>query len=442
MGMIKRTMVWVLVLGMMFIGSNAFAGNGSGNNGNGNGNTSSSGNTNWKCTPDTDLMLQSIGVYDSTGKELKAQTDFLIPGQQYFIYVYPEINPAAPGNGLAKGRDKVNTNLYVYYGLDSANVPDSAWVLAGTVRSKVNILNDAQWEKGLIPITIPANAAGYQIYLKAFVDSAQEICETSESDNTNDWTQTWYPIKGQPDFVQTTIGLTTGALSVTEGDKYDISGKWESKGNTPYAKNFLNGFYHKGPNDQNWKVLETNVSLPMDTIPGTVIMKKTGQYTAAEPGTHQVMFCADHLNTVEELSESNNCFNGTFVVKPKVVSRADLMLVIVKLTEGTSVTRGKYFHPRAYPKNIGTYYPNSSSVVDFKFSGPGTKGQWIKCAERTQTATDYYPLRMFIAQVDDNVCKAPDVPGNYIVRACADAYNQVPEINENNNCFDLAFTVK
>jgi hypothetical protein len=440
----KKSIAILMVLAL-FGFSTAFAGNGAGNNGNGNGNTTSTGNTNWKCQPETDLIIQEVVVYDQTGKELKVQEDTLLPGQTYYTYVYPDISRANPGNGLAKGRDQVNVNLYAFYGLDSTNVPDTAWSLLGSVRIKVEILNENQWQKGLISFTVPAEAAGYRIYLKAFVDSKEDICEVDEGNNVNDWAQEWYPIKGEPDFAQTTIGITTGALSLTEGDKYDISGKWESKGHTPYAKNFLNGFFHKGPNDLNWKVLESNISLPKDTIPGTVIMKKTGQYTATEPGTHQVMYCADHLNTVEELSKSNNCFSGSFLVKPKPAPatppNVDLIIFTAKNFESV-VTKGTYFHPRAYPKNVGKVFPNANSVTSFEFSGPGTNNQWVKCAERSQTVADYYPLRLFIAQVDDNSCKAPNVAGTYTMRACADAKGQVNETNETNNCFSYTFTVK
>ena len=66
----------------------------------------------------------------------------------------------------------------------------------------------------------------------------------------------------------------------------------------------------------------------------------------------------------------------------------------------------------------------------------------MKCAERSQTIADYYPLRLFIAQVDDNVCQMPNVAGTYTVRATVDANNQVNEMNETNNSMSISVTVK
>jgi hypothetical protein len=387
--------------------------------------------------PLPNLRIWSVGLFDKDGHELNEQNSWLVPGEIYEIRVYVISKDENCENGVDSDVQNVETDIYMRISLDT---DDGRRIFLKRVYTRPSTLKEGDPHKESFFFTVPDEAAGYRLHIDAKVDSTKEVKESNEGDNWSDTDKEWYPVKGSPDLAAVAVRLTNGRTTLVEGERYGLEMDIKSQGQTPHPLDFRSSYGEMGPNDLSWKIVATDGTDAKETVPGNIKTEKTlnEPFIAKDPGVHQLMACDDYNNTVEETDETNNCVTSTFLVVPREV---DIIVSQVGINEGSTIIAGRYFHPRAFFQNIGIHPPLTDSRGSYSFSGPGTNGIWKRCADDGMSASDLAPQRLQYEEVYSDMCQAPTMTGQYILRVCADYLNQIPETNENNNCTGFPFNV-
>jgi subtilase family serine protease len=150
------------------------------------------------------------------------------------------------------------------------------------------------------------------------------------------------------------------------------------------------------------------------------------------PGTYRMKVCADYKKIVRESDENDNCATsvGTVEVTPLpdlVVDKATVVGAPLTINQGESLTI------KVNVRNTGLLDADASTLT-FRLASTGVTPPIAKNLKGT-LAVPAVPKGTLVKQlfatpsVDEET-----IPGTYIVRACVDSKEVVPESSDGNNC--------
>lgn len=373
------------------------------------------------------LQVRKFEIRDSFGNLLSEQNSFMQIGQTYEINVWPVSKKSDCKNGIKKGKDTVETDVFYKIALDDS---DGDWKFLGRTYTRAITLVKDKSHKETLHFAIPEEAAGYRIYFKAKVDSTGEVKETDEGDNWSD--NEWYPVQSSCDLVISSAGLTKGRTSLNESEYYGFEMYVRNEGTTPCPIGFRSAYYHKKPGATSWDKVADDGSDAKELMPDhdqyEVTLKEP--FIADTPGTHEGMVCADYLDTNPETDKNNNCTSFAFEVK---FARPDFIVSSLGFKEGTVIKKGSRVHPYCVIKNIGNATPTKGIRSAYYIDGD-------KRADDGTDANQLAPGQEQREEVIKNNIKLGD-KGDRTLTCCADFEKSVVELNENNNCSSISFTV-
>ncbi|MFA5352815.1 MAG: CHAP domain-containing protein [Thermodesulfovibrionales bacterium] len=270
-----------------------------------------------------------------------------------------------------------------------------------------------------------------------------------------------------PDFVVKNIWLETpwGAKKYKYGQPETMKMKAQFKN---IGKGYCSGdievhFYlskgYKEDAHSEWKRVGTDIIQCDNMKPGDTHTETEGielWRDIPEPGMWNIVACVDHImddhnsgGAHPEKHESNNCSSeAVFEVTAdgqvvNISPKPDFIVSSLSLTNTpVPVPAGGLYGARMAIRNIGQGNSPSGIRSQYALKGPGTpNADWKEIDGDDSDADELTPGRDQWEEIG-NLAKAPEVPGNYTLRACADEPGRVvAEENEDNNCAYLDFQI-
>ena len=162
--------------------------------------------------------------------------------------------------------------------------------------------------------TVPPEAAGRRLYLKAEVDATGDIRETDEGDNWSD--VEWYPIQGSCNLVVSSVRLTGQRISLKQGEPYGFAVTVLNVEPDACPSDTRTSYLYKKPGDAEWRYADgddTPASKLLPNQPNEEWMT-TDALVADVPGTYRGRACADTNLGNTETNEGDNCTEFPFEV--------------------------------------------------------------------------------------------------------------------------------
>ncbi len=160
------------------------------------------------------------------------------------------------------------------------------------------------------------------------------------------------------------------------------------------------------------------------------------------PGATEVCF-KGKIDAEDEASENNEGDNWSPVACFRVDNNptVNFITTFIGLTNTpTPVPPGSAMRARMAIRNVGTTAPSAAIRSSYSYRPLGSTGPWIQIADDGSDPSDLVPNRDHWEETLSAVT-APQVPGWYELRGCADYQNAVLESNETDNCLTTTFEV-
>lgn len=160
------------------------------------------------------------------------------------------------------------------------------------------------------------------------------------------------------------------------------------------------------------------------------------------PGATEVCF-KGKIDAEDEASENNEGDNWSPVACFRVDNNptVNFITTFIGLTNTpTPVPPGSAMRARMAIRNVGTTAPSAAIRSSYSYRPLGSTGPWIQIADDGSDPSDLVPNRDHWEETLSAVT-APQVPGWYELRGCADYQNAILESNETDNCLTTTFEV-
>lgn len=275
---------------------------------------------------------------------------------------------------------------------------------------------------GTTPVTIPDSVAVGTYYIGAIADSANDVPETIEANNTLSGNSISLTLA---DLFLTGV---SGPITAAPGSVFAITATVRNQGAGSVNRWFDVGYYLSFDN----VIANSDIYLGSRTVPNLVSgAENTGSDIAivpatVPPGLYYLGAIVDYPNYIPETDDRNNGLSGNTV---DIQTGSDLVMISVS---GPTASGPGASVPISYTvKNQGTgaagefnvgVYLSSDSIIDTSdtwFGSTIVSGNLLSGASITRTDTFTLPS---------------NIPsGIYYLGAIADPYSQVSETNEVNN---------
>ena len=266
-----------------------------------------------------DLEIEEITVHrtpeegDST--RLTEETSLMNVGQTYQANIWPVSKKENCQNGNTTGNEgfEVKTDVFYKY---ARSEDEGEWKLLKRSETHCKYMDEDNSKKEMITFTVPVDAAGKRLYLKAKVDATQDIAETDEGNNWSDIE--WYPIRGACDLVITSGSLTAGRITLSQGESYGFKGTVLNLGPDSCPSDTRLSYFYKKPGDTDWRYADGDDTPASKLLPNQSNEEwmTTDTLVADIPGAYQARICADTNTANQETNETNNCFEFSYTVFP------------------------------------------------------------------------------------------------------------------------------
>lgn len=272
---------------------------------------------------------------------------------------------------------------------------------------------------------------------QACADSARVVREGDENDNcfTNAAT---IQVTPRPDLLVQSVTVTGAPVRVGLGDSVAISATVANQGEGAAAASTMK--YHLVPQGGGTaKNLDGTQVVPQVAQGATATVSATVRVFSDTPlGTYVARACVDSEEVVPEGVENNNCAesSGTVTVADIPPARPDLVVTALTNPPASILPRGT-FPVTATVKNDGTASSAASTTRFYLRSttGPTRKNlrgeQSVAALDPSATASPEATVELF----------SDTVGGTYVLEACADGPDDLPESNDDNNCRSTAATI-
>ncbi|MFZ3136431.1 MAG: CARDB domain-containing protein [Thermodesulfovibrionales bacterium] len=268
-------------------------------------------------------------------------------------------------------------------------------------------------------LNITANlvAGNHNIYV--IVDRSNSIIETSKTNNT---AMKSLQFGGNIDLVINNSDITFTPMYPTEGNMVTINAILHNQGDAA-ATNVLMRFYLGDPDTGGTQIGPDTTISTIQARSSSVVT--TTWDTTGHVGNNNIYVKVDPLNSVPELSEVNNEVYQTIKVAARTgpdlaMTVADLNIVPLNPNEGDILTL------TANVRNTGSADANDV-FVEFSLGDPNVGGTLIL---GSQTIPFIAKGSSATAQISWNT---GGFAGTYEIYANADPFNEIPELNEQNN---------
>ena len=151
---------------------------------------------------------------------------------------------------------------------------------------------------------------------------------------------------------------------------------------------------------------------------------------AAPPGVYRVQACADSGKKVDESDENNNCTTAPGTVTVTGPSLSPAPLALTALTDPpASALPGDAFEVTATVENYGTGASPATTTTFYLLSASGTR-EPLRGVESVPGlaagATNAVPVTVAL--------HGDTAPGSYVLQACAEDHEGLPEADETDRC--------
>ncbi len=279
------------------------------------------------------------------------------------------------------------------------------------------------------------------------------------------------PTPEPPDFVTKRVWLTTPwgteVYKFGLGENFNTKAQSRNDGDGPcistdLVQTITGHFYlsrgykedvHSG--DGAWRRIDSTTTQCSNLLPGdshtetknTVI----SQWITA-PGIYNIVYCIDHPlddhnNGGDHLEkhESNNCSTeAVFEVTGNQVENVpdtDLTVSVVRVKSGAVVLpAGGVTSLQMAIRNVGTVSATATIRSNYSFCGPLPSIFCTQVADDESIASELTPGRDQWEETQVPI-GVPSVPGNYLLKGCADYLGTQTETDETNNCLSMVVQV-
>jgi hypothetical protein len=165
-----------------------------------------------------DLQIEEITVHrtpeegDST--QLTEEASLMNLGQTYQTNIWPVSKQEDCQNGNTTGNHDFTVKTDVFYKY-ARSEDEGDWKILKRSETHCKYMDEDDSKKEMITFTVPVDAAGKRLYLKAKVDATQDIAEKENPMVLGQPSSTWVPTpaprtRGSPTFTKSS-GTPTGA---------------------------------------------------------------------------------------------------------------------------------------------------------------------------------------------------------------------------------------
>ncbi|MFQ6127930.1 MAG: CARDB domain-containing protein [Thermoplasmata archaeon] len=357
------------------------------------------------------------------------------------IYVFPgdplNITSSVRNVGVFRSPIFVETQISFYYVGNSPMNPiekeiaewsDVPYLLPGSTAGPYSFTG----------FTVPFNLGNH--YVNITVDNRSQVQEASEMNNTF----TIHLVVGGPDIIPKEVNLTVDGLTtqytypesptveVDITSVVHIEATIENQGNFGTNGTFLTEF------SNNSIVFHSNLSEPLNSNERT--LTNSTWVNPGFPSTHTIMIVSDSANDIEELNETNNVFILNIVVKGP-----DLIPSNVTINVSGKITQYQYSDSPVDPVIVDISEEIHLDVT-IRNQGGFPAGMF---SVGFLGGTELFNLSSPLGPLDPSSFLSlaeiawpnPRLLGDYFVTIFADLMDNVSEINEENNEFNILFRV-
>ena len=155
------------------------------------------------------------------------------------------------------------------------------------------------------------------------------------------------------------------------------------------------------------------------------------------PGTYYVLVKVKFDGGKKESSPSDSKQRVKLVVSDDVPV-PDLILHSLHLNNSSTTLSGQELYGMTVSmQNVGEASADNAFRISYEINGPETSDQWHLIADDGFDSVPLAPGNDQVHSTNDSFAAAPDVGGEYRLRACVDYKETVPESNEGNNCTEM-----
>jgi hypothetical protein len=288
-------------------------------------------------------------------------------------------------------------------------------------------------QSSVVTITLFSDTIAATYFVQACADAPKNVSEEVETNNCANAVAT-LTVPKVPNLQVSSI--TNPPAVVTLGTSFNLGNSVRNVGLGPAATTSTK-YYLVSTLDGAKKDLQGTQVVPL--LNGGQTFSTQQMLTVREDtlrGQYKVQACADGGHDAVESIEDDNCLTSQAIVK--VVGPPDLIVTLVTVKNAPlSVARGGSLTITATVKNQGEGDAPPSRLkfllVDTVSGAPknlnGTKDYAL--IQPGLTSTQQQIVSVFL-----------DTPvGTYVVQACADSLDVIPEASETNNCFTSTGTI-
>ena len=263
--------------------------------------------------------------------------------------------------------------------------------------------------------------------LLACADGSGDVAESAENNNCVTMPR-GVQVLESPDLQA--LGVSDPPPTATQGQNIDVTATFKNIGTVVATESTTR--YYLVASDGSGKIdMKGKPTLPKIDPGKTFTEKDTmGVRSETTPGTYFLQACGDAKKVLAETNENNNCVTSVKTIA--ITERPDLIVTQVTLTDPQpiSVPIGGTISVQFTVQNVGPGPAASSQMRIFLID---TKTGVSKDLKGHPSVDELAPTKS--RNVNGTVKVFSDTKvGTYQIKACADYNEQVPEIDEDNNC--------
>ena len=288
-------------------------------------------------------------------------------------------------------------------------------------------------DSSVATITLFSDTIAATYVLHACADAPKNVSEEVETNNCGNAVQT-LTVPPAPNLQVSSISNPPSTL--TQGGSFSLTNSVRNVGSAG-ADTTDTKYYLVSTVDGTKKDLQGTQVVP--ALNGGQTFSTQQTLTVREEtlrGQYKVQACADGGNDAVESIEDDNCLTSGAIVK--VVGPPDLIVTLVTVKNAPlSVARGGLLTITAAVKNQGEGDAPPSTL---KFLLVNTVSGATKNLDGTK---DYALIKAGTTNSQQRIVTVflDTTVGTYLVQACADSLDKIPEVSETNNCLTSTGTI-
>jgi subtilase family serine protease len=278
-------------------------------------------------------------------------------------------------------------------------------------------------------VTVGAATVPGSYRVRGCADSGMVVAEKDDQNNCR-MSEGTVRVTPRPDLVVTSVTVRGAPLTVDPKAILSITAVLENRGLADAATSGLK-FVLVDSSGAPTKHLTGKLSAPVLLAGTTVTVQGRAKVVAAAPpGVYRVQACADSGKKVDESDENNNCVTAPGTVTVTGPSFSPAPLALTALTDPpASALPGDAFEVTATVENYGTGASPATTTTFYLLSASGTR-EPLRGVESVPGlaagATNAVPVTVAL--------HGDTAPGSYVLQACAEDHEGVPEADETDRC--------